>query len=94
MPLGLDRTAGVSGDGGAAQSTDNWLMLLSHERDKLHLGLCGNLKRRTFLCDFVPQYFPSRVPLVPYSVAHNPNGEGECRDQKKTLIILHLSEPR
>ena len=49
---------------------------------------------RSDLIQFAPHHFPDQAPFVPYSVAHNPNGEGECRDQKKTLIILHLSKPR
>jgi hypothetical protein len=49
---------------------------------------------RSDLIQFAPHHFPDQAPFVPYSVAHNPNGEGECRDQKKTLNIQHLSEPR
>jgi hypothetical protein len=46
-------------------------MLLLDETDKLHLGLCGNLKRRTSLGDFAPLYFPDQAPLVPYWGVHN-----------------------
>jgi hypothetical protein len=68
---------GVGGWGALPSRPMAYLMRLSHETDKLHLGLCGNLKRRTSLGDFAPQYFPSRAPLVPYSGADNPPGEGE-----------------
>ena len=88
----LNRAAGVSGGMGAPPSQPvPHLMLLSHERDKLHLGLCGNLKRRTSLGDFAPQHFPIRAALVPNWRGQNSSGEGEVSGRPtETLVVFAL----